>query len=291
MACRAPRRRHAAPERDAPDVARRAEARCSPSTSPRARRAGDERPRSSKRRARSPSAGHRERRAPAVPVRTTLATCHDSRPRPGVVERAPLRTSRSDRVRAARTTAAVGLAKSRGSIRASERDDSAALEARPEEPLRSSLTPSTPDLDERRLHLLGGPGRMALDAGARRRRRRAARPCSFPRMRRPSLPGRTRARSTPGAATSGLSRSEIVVGPTDENSACARVAGLPPISTAATAIASLRSWQVTRPSPRRRRCSRSRPRRPGRRRLRPRRRGRARRCRGSARSRARRPRS
>ena len=41
--------------------------------------------------------------------------------------------------------------------------------------------------------------------------------------------------STPGAATSGLSRSEIVVGPTDENSACVRVVWL--ISTAPTLIA------------------------------------------------------
>ena len=43
--------------------------------------------------------------------------------------------------------------------------------------------------------------------------------------------------STPGADTSGFSLNEMVVGPTDENSAWVLVAGLPPISTAATAIA------------------------------------------------------
>ena len=46
--------------------------------------------------------------------------------------------------------------------------------------------------------------------------------------------------STPGAATSGLSRSEIVVGPTDENSACVLRVGLPPISTAPTRDRALR---------------------------------------------------
>ena len=43
--------------------------------------------------------------------------------------------------------------------------------------------------------------------------------------------------STPGAATSGFRRSEIVVGPTEEKSACVLFAGLPLISTAPTAIA------------------------------------------------------
>ena len=47
-------------------------------------------------------------------------------------------------------------------------------------------------------------------------------------------PGTEDSTSTPGAATSGLSRSEIVVGPTDENSACDALAGLPLISTAPT---------------------------------------------------------
>ena len=56
--------------------------------------------------------------------------------------------------------------------------------------------------------------------------------------------------STPGAATSGLSLSEIVVGPTDENSAWVRVVGLPPISTAPTAIArSELAGDETEPAP------------------------------------------
>ena len=42
---------------------------------------------------------------------------------------------------------------------------------------------------------------------------------------------------TPGAETSGLRRSEIVVGPTDEKSACVRVACAPAMSAAPTAIA------------------------------------------------------
>ena len=53
----------------------------------------------------------------------------------------------------------------------------------------------------------------------------------------PAAPETDERTSTPGAATSGFSLNEMVVGPTDENSAWVRVVGLPPISTAATAIA------------------------------------------------------
>ena len=51
------------------------------------------------------------------------------------------------------------------------------------------------------------------------------------------MPGTDDSTSTPGAATSGLRRNEIVVGPTHENSACVLVTGLPLISTAPTLMA------------------------------------------------------
>ena len=64
----------------------------------------------------------------------------------------------------------------------------------------------------------------------------------------PEIEDRT---STPGAATSGFRRWEIVVGPTDENSACVRVAGFPPIATAPTAIARVEfAGDYTEPAPR-----------------------------------------
>ena len=57
--------------------------------------------------------------------------------------------------------------------------------------------------------------------------------------------------STPGAATSGFRRWEIVVGPTEENSAWVRVVGLPPIATAPTAIARAElAGEDTDPAPR-----------------------------------------
>ena len=63
-------------------------------------------------------------------------------------------------------------------------------------------------------------------------------------------PGTDESTSTPGAATSGFSLSEIVVGPTEENSACVLVVGLPPISTAPTAIAaSAFAGDETEPAP------------------------------------------
>ena len=43
--------------------------------------------------------------------------------------------------------------------------------------------------------------------------------------------------STPGAATSGFIRREIVVGPTEENGAWTLAGGLPLVSTAATVMA------------------------------------------------------
>ena len=53
---------------------------------------------------------------------------------------------------------------------------------------------------------------------------------------------------TPGAATSGFRRSEIVVGPTDEKSACSLF--VPVISTAPTAIArSELAGEDTEPAP------------------------------------------
>ena len=56
--------------------------------------------------------------------------------------------------------------------------------------------------------------------------------------------------STPGAATSGLRRNEIVVGPTDEKSACVLLVGLPPMSTAPTVIArSELAGEDTEPAP------------------------------------------
>src|SRR5262247_2640485 len=61
-------------------------------------------------------------------------------------------------------------------------------------------------------------------------------------------PGIDDSTSTPGAATSGFRRNEIVVGPTDEKSACVRV--LPEIETAATAIAaSAFAGDDTEPAP------------------------------------------
>ncbi len=64
----------------------------------------------------------------------------------------------------------------------------------------------------------------------------------------PEIDDRT---STPGAATSGLRRREIVVGPTDENSAWVRVVGFPPIATAPTAIARAEfPGEDTEPAPR-----------------------------------------
>ena len=64
----------------------------------------------------------------------------------------------------------------------------------------------------------------------------------------PEIEDRT---STPGAATSGLRRSEMVVGPTDENSACVRVVGFPLISTAPTLIARVElAGDDTDPAPR-----------------------------------------
>ena len=92
-------------------------------------------------------------------------------------------------------------------------------------------------LDERRLELVDRPRRVALREQRRRARDVRRTPCSSPRTRPSRLRRSTTARRRPGAATSGLRRSEIVVGPTDENSACVRVVGLPPIATAPTAIA------------------------------------------------------
>src|SRR3990170_938886 len=55
---------------------------------------------------------------------------------------------------------------------------------------------------------------------------------------------------TPGAATSGLRRSDIVVGPTEEKSACTGVGGFPVIYTAPTVIARTEfSGDETEPAP------------------------------------------
>ena len=51
-------------------------------------------------------------------------------------------------------------------------------------------------------------------------------------------PGTDESTLTPGAATSGLRRSETVVGPTDENEACVGRFGVSSVSTAPTLIAS-----------------------------------------------------
>jgi hypothetical protein len=64
-------------------------------------------------------------------------------------------------------------------------------------------------------------------------------------------PGTEEKMPTPGAATSGLKRSEMVVGPTEEKSAWTLRAADPPVSTAATVIARAEfAGDATVPAPR-----------------------------------------
>ena len=173
-------------------------------------------------------------RTPAVVSRTTRTTCQAPAPPPASSSPTVLVVSRP-RVRSPNDTA-VGVAKSSGR--------SARWSATTPPPCHRRPGRASPLVDgvgarlhERRLDLRRPSSPDAAGAAAPPRRRREEPPCSSPRGPSSLLPRSTTGRRllVPRHRASGAS--EIVVGPTDEKSACVRLVGLPPISTAPTVIA------------------------------------------------------
>ena len=111
---------------------------------------------------------------------------------------------------------AVGLAKRRGRSARWSATTPPPWKRGPAERARLSSSESTPVCDERGLDLVDRPGRMAL-AEERRRSCDVRRGHARPGELRPAASGTDERTSTPGAATSGFRRSEIVVGPTERS--------------------------------------------------------------------------